>query len=125
LGTTSTLRQMAEQDHNPTIIQVYILSCHQYLPKYFCTKIPKPAKTPNEIRFFDLTNTGTARTRWIRVPYRAIPVASDIKNFLNCFDPSVFDTTSPGGRAVKLTSGWRRSSGISPLRGSLRAAPIA
>jgi len=38
--------------------------------------------------------------------------------------PSVFDTTSPdmGGQ---LNCDWHRTPGISPLRGSLRAAPIA
>ena len=31
----------------------------------------------------------------------------------------------PGSWAAKLTSGWHHPPGISPLRGSLRAAPIA
>ena len=39
------------------------------------------------------------------------------------FHLPAFDTTSPGV-GDRLNRGWRRAPGISPLRGSLRAAPI-
>ena len=48
-------------------------------------------------------------------------MASDIKSDLKT---ALFDTT-PRAKATNENSGWRRLMGIQPLRGSLRAAPIA
>ena len=58
---------------------------------------------------------------------RTVPVASVIKVLLErrcitAFRPPVFDTTSPGGGRQTETAPMRVT-GISPLRGSLRAAP--
>ena len=47
-----------------------------------------------------------------------------ISRQLNVFILPVFDTTSPG-QGGHLNCGGRRTPGIEPLRGSLRAAPIA
>ena len=59
---------------------------------------------------------------------QVIPVASKIKRFPKdvvslIFRPPVFDTTPPGVGGLTETASVRVT-GISPLRGSLRAAPM-
>ena len=74
----------------------------------------------------DNTKTGTVRFyAWWE---RTIPVASVIKVLLErrcmtAFRSPVFDTTSPGGGRQTETAPMRVT-GISPLRGSLRAVPM-
>ena len=51
--------------------------------------------------------------------YKAVPTASVI--YLNCS----YSTQLPRARAVILNCSWHCTLGIQPLRGSLRAAPIA